>query len=58
MVARLHLGVSPILVKELWSRMRGVRAFAILTGMLLLTTYCYWNWLSKCEITRKVIRTI
>jgi ABC-2 type transport system permease protein len=31
-----RLGVNPIIVKELRSRMRGARAFAILTGMLLL----------------------
>jgi ABC-2 type transport system permease protein len=30
------LGVNPIIVKELRSRMRGIRAFAILTGVLLL----------------------
>lgn len=32
---RLPLGVNPIIVKELRSRMRGVRAFATLTGILL-----------------------
>ena len=36
MVSRLRSGVNPIVVKELWSRMRGVRAFAILTAVLLL----------------------
>jgi ABC-2 type transport system permease protein len=34
--ARVALGANPILVKELRSRMRGVRAFAVLTGVLLL----------------------
>lgn len=34
--ARVTLGANPILVKELRSRMRGVRAFAVLTGVLLL----------------------
>jgi len=33
---RSHPGINPIIVKELRSRMRGARAFAILTGMLLL----------------------
>ena len=33
---RLRLGVNPIIVKELRSRMRGARAFIILTGVLLL----------------------
>ena len=32
----LSFGLNPIIVKELRSRMRGGRAFAILTGMLLL----------------------
>jgi ABC-2 type transport system permease protein len=32
----LHLAANPVIVKELRSRMRGVRAFAILTGVLLL----------------------
>lgn len=32
----LRLGVNPIIVKELRSRMRGVRAFATLTAVLLL----------------------
>ena len=36
MVSRQRLGVNPIVIKELMSRMRGVRAFAILTGVLLL----------------------
>jgi ABC-2 type transport system permease protein len=36
MVGRLRLGINPIVVKELRSRMRGMRAFAILTGVLLL----------------------
>jgi ABC-type transport system involved in multi-copper enzyme maturation permease subunit len=31
-----RLGINPIIVKELRSRMRGARAFAMLTGMLLL----------------------
>jgi ABC-type transport system involved in multi-copper enzyme maturation permease subunit len=35
-LARLRLGANPIVVKELRSRMRGARAFAILTGVLLL----------------------
>jgi ABC-2 type transport system permease protein len=33
---KFQLGVNPIIVKELRSRMRGVRAFATLTGILLL----------------------
>lgn len=33
---RVQIGINPIIVKELRSRMRGVRAFAVLTGMLLL----------------------
>lgn len=33
---KLHLWVNPIIVKELRSRMRGVRAFATLTGVLLV----------------------
>ncbi|GAB4530681.1 MAG: hypothetical protein Kow0063_09030 [Anaerolineae bacterium] len=33
---RAQIGINPIIVKELRSRMRGVRAFAVLTGMLLL----------------------
>jgi ABC-2 type transport system permease protein len=33
---RVQIGMNPIVVKELRSRMRGVRAFAVLTGMLLL----------------------
>jgi ABC-2 type transport system permease protein len=36
MRGRLHLGINPIIVKELRSRMRGARAFAVLTGTLLL----------------------
>ncbi len=31
-----RIGINPIIVKELRSRMRGARAFAVLTGMLLL----------------------
>ena len=31
-----HFDVNPIIVKELRSRTRGTRAFAILTGMLVL----------------------
>lgn len=34
--AKLELGVNPIIVKELRSRMRGGRAFATLTGVLLI----------------------
>lgn len=33
---KLWLGLNPIVVKELRSRMRGARAFAVLTGMLVL----------------------
>ena len=33
---RPRLAINPIIVKELRSRMRGARAFAVLTGMLLL----------------------
>jgi ABC-2 type transport system permease protein len=36
MRAKPRLGINPIIVKELRSRMRGARAFAMLTGMLLL----------------------
>ena len=36
MRSSIRLEVNPILVKELRSRMRGVRAFAILTGILIL----------------------
>jgi len=36
MPARPRLGINPIMVKELRSRMRGARAFAVLTGVLLL----------------------
>jgi hypothetical protein len=36
MVRRQRLSVNPIVIKELMSRMRGVRAFALLTGVLLL----------------------
>jgi ABC-type transport system involved in multi-copper enzyme maturation permease subunit len=35
-LSKPRLGINPIIVKELRSRMRGARAFAILTGMLLL----------------------
>ncbi len=41
-----RLGINPIIVKELRSRMRGARAFAILTGMLLLlgaTSYALYR---------------
>jgi ABC-2 type transport system permease protein len=38
----LRLAVNPIAVKELRSRMRGIRAFAVLTGtLLLLATVSY-----------------
>jgi ABC-2 type transport system permease protein len=40
------LGINPIIVKELRSRMRGARAFAMLTGMLLLlgaTSYALYR---------------
>lgn len=33
---KLQFGINPIIVKELRSRMRGVRAFATLTGILLM----------------------
>lgn len=33
---KIHLGINPIIVKELRSRMRGARAFATLTGVLLV----------------------
>jgi ABC-2 type transport system permease protein len=36
MIERLHLGINPIAIKKLCSRMRGTRAFAVLTGVLLL----------------------
>jgi ABC-2 type transport system permease protein len=36
MIAKLHLGINPIIVKELRSRMRDTRAFITLTAMLLL----------------------
>ena len=36
MKLKLSGGVNPIIVKELRSRMRGVRAFAVLTGVLVL----------------------
>jgi ABC-2 type transport system permease protein len=36
MPANLHLGINPIIVKELRSRMRDTRAFITLTAMLLL----------------------
>lgn len=36
MSAKIGLRVNPIIVKEVRSRMRGGRAFAVLTGMLLL----------------------
>ena len=36
MKLKLLGGVNPIIVKELRSRMRGIRAFAVLTGVLLL----------------------
>jgi len=41
-----RLKINPIIVKELRSRMRGARAFAILTGMLLLlgaTSYALYR---------------
>ena len=42
MHGRLRLGINPIIVKELRSRMRGARAFAVLTGtLLLLATVSY-----------------
>ncbi len=36
MKLKLSGGMNPIIVKELRSRMRGIRAFAVLTGVLLL----------------------
>lgn len=36
MKPRLRLGANPIIVKEVRSRMRGARAFVVLTAMLLL----------------------
>jgi ABC-2 type transport system permease protein len=36
MKLRAHLAANPVIVKELRSRMRGARAFAVLTGVLLL----------------------
>jgi ABC-2 type transport system permease protein len=42
MQGRPRLGINPIIVKELRSRMRGARAFAVLTGtLLLLATVSY-----------------
>jgi ABC-2 type transport system permease protein len=42
MHGRLLPGINPIIVKELRSRMRGARAFAVLTGtLLLLATVSY-----------------
>ena len=35
-MTKLRLGVNPVAVKELRSRMRGMRAFAVLTSVLLL----------------------
>jgi hypothetical protein len=36
----LHWETNPIIVKELRSRMRGGRAFATLTGALILLAAC------------------
>jgi ABC-2 type transport system permease protein len=36
MIAKLHLGINPIIVKELRSRMRDTRAFITLTTMLIV----------------------
>ncbi|MFO7624109.1 MAG: ABC transporter permease [Anaerolineales bacterium] len=36
MLAKLHLGINPIIVKELRSRMRDTRAFITLTAMLVI----------------------
>jgi ABC-type transport system involved in multi-copper enzyme maturation permease subunit len=42
MMSALHLGMNPILVKELRSRMRGGRAFAVLTiALAILAAFSY-----------------
>jgi ABC-2 type transport system permease protein len=36
MIAKFHLGINPIIIKELRSRMRDTRAFITLTTMLIV----------------------